>query len=70
MIMGNAIEEAWGIIANAHGGDWSKASAEWREAAERWRDEYVTHRPLAVATDLRGGFIGADGNVDKSGRVP
>jgi hypothetical protein len=39
-----AIEFAWGIIANAHGGDWSKATPEWREAAEKWRDEHVTRR--------------------------
>jgi len=39
-----AVEIAWGIIANAYGGDWSKASPEWREAAERWRDEHVTRR--------------------------
>lgn len=68
--MENAIEVAWGIIANAHGGDWSKASPEWRQAAERWRDEYVTGCLPVVTTDLRGGFVGTDGNVDKSGRVP
>lgn len=39
----NDIETAWGIIANAHGGDWEKATPEWRKAAERWRDE-VWHR--------------------------
>ena len=33
-------ETAWGIIANAHGGNWEDASSEWREAAERWRDTY------------------------------
>lgn len=36
-----AIELAWGVIANAHGGDWDKASPEWKEAAENWRDKYV-----------------------------
>lgn len=41
-------EIAWGIIANAFGGDWSKASADWRGAAERWRDEW--HRRLAPAS--------------------
>ena len=30
---------AWGLIANAWGGDWSQAPTAWREAAERWRDE-------------------------------
>lgn len=31
---------AWGIIANAHGGNWDDASEEWHAAAARWRDEY------------------------------
>lgn len=35
-----ALEDAWTLIANAHGGDWSKASPEWKEAAERWRDQH------------------------------
>jgi hypothetical protein len=34
------LEAAWGIIANAHGGDWDAAPPEWRAAAERWRDDY------------------------------
>ena len=33
------METAWGIITNAYGGDWDKASPEWKKAAERWRDE-------------------------------
>jgi hypothetical protein len=37
------LERAWGIIANASGGDWDKATAEWREAASAWRDEYHRH---------------------------
>jgi hypothetical protein len=36
----NGMEIAWGIIANAGGGDWDKETPEWREAAARWRDEY------------------------------
>jgi len=35
----DGIEVAWGIIANAHGGDWASASPEWRSAATRWRNE-------------------------------
>jgi len=35
-----AIELAWGLIANAYGGDWDSATPEWKEAAERWRDEH------------------------------
>ena len=35
----DGLELAWGLIANAYGGDWSQASPEWHTAAERWRDE-------------------------------
>lgn len=35
------LELAWGIIANAHGGDWLTASPEWKEAAGRWRDRFI-----------------------------
>lgn len=35
------LELAWGIIANAHGGDWSSATTEWQQAAARWRDRYM-----------------------------
>ena len=38
------LELAWGVIANANGGDWEKANKEWHDAAIRWRDEY--HRIL------------------------
>ena len=34
------IEAAWGIIANAQGGDWDAATPKWKQAAERWRDGY------------------------------
>lgn len=33
------LEQAWGIIANAGGGNWDNETPEWRRAAERWRDE-------------------------------
>lgn len=36
-----AIDLAWGIIANASGGNWEKETPEWQEAAARWRDKYV-----------------------------
>lgn len=41
-------ESAWGLIANAYGGDWDLASeaSGWKKAAERWRDNYqdnLTH---------------------------
>lgn len=52
-------ETAWGIIANAWGGNWDEASPEWREAAERWRDTYhaLLDRSLdhgTVITDVHG----------------
>jgi len=34
------LELAWGVIANAGGGDWEKESKEWQEAAAKWRDQY------------------------------
>ena len=34
------LQIAWGIIANASGGDWDKETLEWKAAAERWRDKY------------------------------
>jgi hypothetical protein len=39
------IEIAWGIIANAGGGDWDREGAEWKKAAERWRDERYIRDP-------------------------
>jgi len=39
-------ETAWGVIANASGGDWKRESRVWRGAAELWRDRY--HRILAA----------------------
>lgn len=33
-------EFAWGIIANAGGGDWSKESEDWQAAAAKFRDQY------------------------------
>jgi hypothetical protein len=36
----HAVEIAWGIIANASGGNWDHPdnSRGWKQAAERWRD--------------------------------
>lgn len=41
----DALEAAWGIIANAHGGDWLLANGDWQRAAVRWRDNYHTLLP-------------------------
>lgn len=43
----DALERAWGIIANASGGDWQKESPEWQDAAARFRDE-VYHPSLTA----------------------
>lgn len=46
-----ACEIAWGIIANAGGGDWTLESEEWQKAAARWRDEHW--HPLLRDTSSR-----------------
>jgi hypothetical protein len=61
------IEWAWGVIANAGGGNWDKETAEWREAAGKWRDAYfatkTANRPGAAA---RRGYADAGGWNSKS----
>lgn len=34
------LDAAWGVIANAYGGNWDQADDVWRGAAERWRDNW------------------------------
>lgn len=34
-----AVESAWGVIANVSGGNWAEQRLDWREVAIRWRDE-------------------------------
>ena len=34
------LEIAWGIIANAGGGDWKRETKDWQRAAAKWRDDY------------------------------
>lgn len=40
------LEVAWGIIANASEGDWTKEHPDWQKAARRWADDY--HRPFGT----------------------
>jgi len=51
----NMLEVAWGIIANAGGGDWSKETEVWQAAAIKWRDKYhalnKTLRAMDAADD-------------------
>jgi len=37
--LNDLLELAWGLLANAHGGDWDLATLEWKKAAEQWRDK-------------------------------
>lgn len=49
---GDLLELAWGIIANAGGGDWERESKEWQDAASKWRDCYhgsLTSKPEGAA---------------------
>lgn len=50
-------EEAWGIIANASGGDWTKQSREWVTAAERWRDNYMPAVAAVAAARAKGDIV-------------
>lgn len=47
----DALEQAWGIIANASEGEWGRQTPEWVAAAEEWRDQ-VYHPALTAY--LRG----------------
>lgn len=37
----DAIEEAWGVIANVNYGDWHEQSEAWQKAAMDWRSKYI-----------------------------
>jgi hypothetical protein len=50
----DAIDDAWGIIANAFGGNWDQASPEWRQAAERWRDKHIACRSASATPKSEG----------------
>ena len=53
---------AWGIIANAGGGDWDTQTPEWKAAAERWRDRWHATLPAANLSHLpSGGAVQSDG---------
>jgi hypothetical protein len=46
----DAVELAWGIIANASGGDWTKEREEWQTAACRWADRFLPMLGSALAS--------------------
>lgn len=37
----DSLMDAWGVIANAGGGDWTKETPDWQTAAAHWRDTYL-----------------------------
>jgi hypothetical protein len=55
------LETAWGIIANAYGGDWDSAPEEWRAAAMRFRARW--HELLAEKAELLEGSTGPGGET-------
>jgi len=55
------LEYAWGIIANAGGGDWTKESKDWQEAAARWRDRY---HQQCIRDTRKAGMVEKDVVVD------
>lgn len=48
------VMQAWGVIANAHDGNWDTADPEWRAAAVRFRDGLHVWLGGTVVSDLRG----------------
>ena len=44
------LEYAWGIIANAGGGNWETQTPEWQKAAARWREDYFSSAPRPQPT--------------------
>jgi len=44
-LLDDLLVTAWGVIANAGGGDWDTQTLEWKGAAERWRDRYFAVLP-------------------------
>ncbi len=51
------IEMAWGLIANAYGGNWQMASKEWEGAAARWRDAYHRHLKIRNGPQVEMGDV-------------
>lgn len=53
----HTIDLAWGLVANAGDGDWTRESDQWREAAARWRDERYTRSSSAPAADAKAAKV-------------
>jgi len=48
------LELAWGIIANAGGGNWKTQTKDWQKAAAEWRDKY--HNLLKGQNEAERGY--------------
>lgn len=57
--MRDCMEHAWGLIANAGGGEWAKEGAEWQHGAKTWRETF---------TKLQSAFCAL--NRETEGRAP
>jgi hypothetical protein len=53
-------ELAWGVIANAGGGDWKRETEEWQGATARWRDRYFAR---LTPPEAKCSTCGGDVNV-------
>lgn len=53
---GSLLDMAWGLLANAYGGSWEKATPEWQQMAAKWRDQYFAERgnPADVQQPIAG----------------
>lgn len=60
------VEAAWGIIANAFDGDWSRAPEDWRLAAEHWRDAMHAQIDSQLENGLEGGDTPEEPSSDVS----
>lgn len=49
-----SMDVAWGIIANAYGGNWEEASPVWKAAAEHWRDNHYRAYAELKSLERRG----------------
>jgi hypothetical protein len=45
------LDGAWGLIANAGGGDWSKETGHWQRVAAAWRDKAFGTLPAVVNSE-------------------
>lgn len=67
------LESAWGVIANANGGNWEDESPEWQEAARRWRDNWHQYlgtrqpeQPELTEVQLDPGVVGRVSNLERA----